>query len=55
MNIKIVDHESINTFALYVTSVEFSFELDFKYNELNKFDVLRKVISFIENLSKRNL
>ena len=50
MQIKIVNNEIINTFTVTVTSVEFSFELDFKYNAMNYFEVLRHVMCFIEKL-----
>ena len=50
MQIKIINNEMIHTFTVTVTSVEFSFELDFKYNAMNYFEVLRQVISFIEKL-----
>ena len=50
MQIKIVNTEAINTFTVTVTSLDFSFELDFKYNAMNYFEVLRQVISFIEKL-----
>ena len=50
MNIKIVNNEMIHTFTVSVVSVDFSFELDFKYNAMNYFEVLRQVMSFIEKL-----
>ena len=52
MNIKIINTEAINTFTVTVTSLDFSFELDFKYNAMNYFDVLKHVLDFIEKLEK---